>query len=346
MAKRKYRVEVNYPKNKKPQYFLVKDVWYKGKKRKVKKYLGTVLPSENDIERFSKEYSYEIELRVAHKKAEFSSVTYESDFIPLDLVIQIEEIRHIYKTFTELLTTNEIEVYERKFEVSYVQGTTSIEGNTFSLEEAYNLLVDGVSPNEKTLREINEIQNFRKVKYYRDKYKGKVTIDFIKMLHSLIMNNIDLDTAGIFRRIDDVAITGCEYNVTPSILIKDELEEIIEEYYQNIANAKFPFEQAVLFHYKLEMIHPFTDGNGRVGREILNYMIKKNEYPRLLFLGKDRDLYIKALQLGNKKNYADMVQIFVNLIISQRNEILRENLRKVVIPPRKTGQMRITEFGI
>jgi Fic family protein len=160
------------------------------------------------------------------------------------------------------------------------------------------------------------------------------------------MSNIDIQSAGVFRRMDNVGISGCDLQVTPSALIEQELTEIIDDYYKRIAQGWHPFEEAVMFHYKFEMIHPFTDGNGRVGREILNYMLTRIGYPKLLFLGSDRTTYINSLRLGNDEKYSDMIQIFAELITKQRSEILKENLKKVVIPPKKVGQLRITDFFI
>jgi Fic family protein len=91
-----------------------------------------------------------------------------------------------------------------------------------------------------------------------------------------------------------------------------------------------------MFHYDFELIHPFIDGNGRVGREIFNYMLKKCGYPRLLFLGEDRDIYIKSLKLSNEKRYAKMIEVFADLITKQRYHVLIERLKDVVIPPKKT----------
>lgn len=344
MGRKPYRVEVNYPKTGKPQYFLVKDVKVRGKKRKIKKYLGVVPLKAEDVDRYREIYAYDIELRAAKKRAELSSGFYRSQYLNAEQLRAIEEIRFIYKSFTSFLTTDEIDYYTRDFEVNYVEGTTSIEGNTISLEETYDLLVNGFTPKDKSMREINEVQNFRKVKAYRDKYRGKININFIKMLHSFIMDNIDLESAGTFRRIDDVGIAGCDIAVTPALLIEEELNKIIDDYYKRIKEGWHPFEEAVMFHYKFEIIHPFTNGNGRVGREIFNCMLKRIGYPRLLFLGSERDTYIRSLRLGNKEDYAKMIDIFSNLIIDQRLNFLTENLKKVVIPPKKTGQLRITDF--
>lgn len=241
----------------------------------------------------------------------------------------IEHIKHAYQAFTSLLTVNEIQAYEQKFEINYVQGTNTIEGNTLTVNQTADLLINGFTPEGKSLREINEIQNFKKVKTYRAKYRGKTTLDFIKTLHMLIMDNIDLDTAGEFRRNDNIGIAGYELMVTPAILIEQELQRAINEYYEEINNKGHPFETATLFHYKFEMIHPFTDGNGRVGREIFNYMLSKQGYPKLLFIGSDRQTYIKSLKHGNENQFTEMITIFANLISKQHHPALIEKLKKI-----------------
>jgi Fic family protein len=346
MGRKPYRVEVIYPKHEKPRYYLVKDVKVRGKKRKVSKYLGHNSLSTKEKEQYREDYAYEIEEKAAWKRAELSSSFYKSQYLSFDQVKLTEEIKYLYKTFIDLLTTAEIDVYEGSFEVQYVQGTTSIEGNTLTLRETYDLLVNGITPSAKSLREINEVQNFKKLKMYRDKYRRKVTVDFIKNLHRFVMSNIDTEFAGIFRRVDDIGIVGCDISVTPAILIEPELNSAISEYYTHLIEGWHPFEQTILFHHKFEIIHPFNDGNGRVGREVLNYMLTRVGYPRLLFLGKDRDTYLDSLKMGDHEDYAGMVKAFGDLVVKQRMNVLKENLKKVVHPPKRTGQLRITDFSL
>ena len=344
MSRKPYRVEVNYPKRGKPKYFLVKDVRVRGKKRKVRKYLGIIPPTADEIEAYRQKFAYEMEIKAATKRAEISISFFSLDHLSRGQVRKLEEIRYIYKAVTELLTINEIGVYENDFEIHYIQGTTVLEGNTLTLKQAHDLLVNNIAPKGKSLREINEVQNFKKVVRYRNQYRGKVSIDFIKTLHALIMDNIDYESAGTFRRVNDIGIAGCEVPLCPSIFIEDELNIIIKKYYSDLNNGKHPFEAAVMFHYEFEMIHPFTDANGRVGRELFNYMLIRERFPKLLFLGKDRELYIDALKLGNEENYGEMIHIFSNLIIKQRLDILKENLKRVATPIKKSGQLRLTDF--
>lgn len=342
-SKKRYRVETNYYNNK-PTHYLVKDVKYKNRRTKTRIYLGHVLPSAEEVAQYRIDYAYELEARAAEKRAELSSTFYTSQYLTPEQIKSIETVRHYYRTFTRFLTPSEASVYEKAFEINYIQGTTNIEGNTLTRRQAFDLLVNNITPQDKSLREINEVQNFKKVTLYRDKYRGKVSIDFIITLHSLIMSNIDIESAGVFRRIDDIGIVGCDIAITPSIMIKQELTELIKKYYKQIDAKIHPFEAAVLFHYEFEIIHPFTDGNGRVGREIFNYMLKRCEYPKLLFLGKDRDTYIKSLKLGNEDKYTEMIELFVELILTQQRHVLIERLKEVVQPIRKVDQLKLDDY--
>jgi len=347
MGRRPYRVEINYPVSGPPKYFLVKDIRVGNKKQKIKKYLCSGdPPNQEQVEEFRKQYSYEIEYKAALKKAELSSSRYILGYLKAESIENLEKIRFLYQTVSSLMTTDELKFYKENFEVTYIHGTTSIEGNTLTLDQAKSLIQDKIAPKGKELREINEVQNFKDVIKYRDSYKGKISLQFIKKLHSLIMKNIDDDGAGLFRNIDTVFITGSDIIVTPHMEIENELQKIIDYYYKRLSEGYHPFEEAVMFHYFFEIIHPFKDGNGRVGREIFNYILAKAEYPRLLFLGETRDYYIGALKDGNQDEFNVMVEKFVNLLVKQRFIILQKNLKTIVLRDTIThkGQMKLDSF--
>jgi Fic family protein len=76
------------------------------------------------------------------------------------------------------------------------------------------------------------------------------------------------------------------------------MNELIKVYNKN--KKMDPVELAARMHYKFESIHPFGDGNGRVGRLIINYILWHSGYPVLIMEYKKRKSYYKALQKGEE----------------------------------------------
>jgi Fic family protein len=345
MSRRPYRVEVSIPTTGKAKYFLVKESQIEGQRVKVKKFLCSGNPpSAEELENYRRLYAFDLELKAAKQFSNIITTNFKTEHLTNDQVNEIEVIRFLYKSVRDSFTKQELEAYERDFEINYIQGTTSIEGNTFSLKETKDLIFNKITPKGKSLREINEIQNFRNVKKYRESYSGKVTIDFVKSMHAIIMHNIDDDSAGYFRRADNVGIVGYDYPLTPAVEINRELTKILDFYDEKIKSRYHPFEEAVTFHYFFETIHPFVDGNGRVGRETFNFMLARYKYPKFVFPSRDRDRYIQALKLGNEGRYSEMVTYFADIIIEQNLNLLKDTIRKLIEMPIKSGQTRLTEF--
>jgi Fic family protein len=340
-----YRLERRASKDGAENFYLVKDIKVGKKNAKVRKYIGGFAPSPQELKRLSEKLALEIETQAVQKASRLSCARYSSRYLGEGMSERLELLRYTYKAFTEILTTDEKRRYEEEFEINYVQGTTAIEGNTLTLGDTRNLLYSGLLPAKRNLREINEVQNFRRVIDYRNRYLGRLSLRYIKDLHALIMNNIDYESSGTFRRTDLIGISGCDRALTPSFEIEDELGKIIDDYYNNICAGAHPFEEAVLFHYNFEMIHPFTDGNGRVGRELFNYLLMRSKpaYPKLLFLGKDRPEYLLALRHGNEGRYAEMLAVFAELIIRQRQRVLEENFKRIMESGQR-GQMRLSDY--
>jgi len=349
MSRRPYRLETRPGEdNLSAKYYLVKQSQVGNYRIKVSKYLysGGLPPSLSELEAYRKEFAFDLELKAAEKYAIAGLERYNTRYLSQDRLKQIEQIRYLNKSFRESLTIHELNGYERDFEIRYVQGTTSIEGNTLTLGETADLIENDILPNNKSRREVNEVQNFKAVKYYRDHYRGEISLDFIKNLHAIIMRNIDDESAGYFRRVDSIAISGYPDLLTPASEISNELKKIINFYNERIKKNSHPVEEAILFHYFFESIHPFSDGNGRVGREILNFVLFKDKYPKLLFPKKGRSRYISALKLGNQEDYKEMVDEFADILIEQNLEFLRDRTKEMISLPIKEGQSRLTDFLI
>ena len=336
----RYKLESEKYNNRSPKYFLVRYISFKGKHSRVRQYLGTTEPTPEDLAKAIKDFAYDLELKAAEKLADMACSYYTADYLGQSEIKEIEKLRFLHSSYISSLNQIELEVYTQQNENLYIHGTTAIEGNTLTLQETHYLLNEDIVPKEKSLREINEVQNYKYVKAYVEKYKGKVNLKFIRELHSLIMNNIDMrfESPGAFRRHNLVYIGGCDLSVTLANMIEIDLKDLINSYYDAIKNQKHPFEQAILFHYKFELIHPFSDGNGRTGREILNYLLKKEGYPQLIIPKKSREAYISALTLGNNNQNVEMIRIFTDLMLAGYEKELA-NLRNIVVPTKGQTQL-------
>lgn len=332
MKSLRYKLESERSDNKSPKYFLVRYISFKGKHSRIRQYLGTTEPTSDALAKAIRDYAYDLELKAAEKVADMACSYYTAYYLSQSEIKEIEKLRFLHNSYLSSLNKIELEVYTQQNESLYIHGTTAIEGNTLTLRETHYLLNEEIVPKEKSLREINEVQNFKHVRAYVEKYKGKVDLKFIRELHSLIMNNIDIgfESPGTFRRHNLVYIGGCDLSVTLANMIEVDLKDLITSYYASIKNRNHPFEQAILFHYKFELIHPFSDGNGRTGREVLNYLLKKEGYPQLIILKESREAYISALTLGNNNQNVEMITVFNDLMLASYTKELAD-LRNVIV---------------
>jgi Fic family protein len=305
-------------------YFLSKDIHFKGKRRRIRIPWKGQPPDISDLEHIVLSRIDEVLEKAQRARISLTSDYYALEYIPIELTQTLEEIAVAVQFMLDFLPLHEQEIYKQRFGMRYIHGTTSIEGNTLSLQQVRDLIEFDEIPQAKSKREVFEVNNFERVLEYRNAYKGKVTLPFIKKLHELIIRETGEAQPGSFRQHDRIMIVGYDSPLCPSILIEEELQKGIDTYYTKVRNKYHPFEQAALFHLHFETIHPFDDGNGRVGREIFNYMITKEGYSPMLFLGEERETYISALNAGNNTKYGNMVGKFMEMYISLYHSVARD----------------------
>lgn len=183
------------------------------------------------------------------------------------------------------------EIY-KNFIIEFAYNTASIEGNTIKLEEARKLLDEGLTPKDRTLREIYDLQNTEKVFISLLEEKKSLNHELIVNIHKRLLENID---PRIGYRNHDVRVIKANFKSTPAPYVKTDMDLLLE-WYEQSKNYLHPLVLAAIFHHKFEKIHPFMDGNGRVGRMILNFILISNNYPPLIIHRKKREKYLQALR--------------------------------------------------
>ena len=217
---------------------------------------------------------------------------------------------HYHNVFDKLDELSKKEIF-KNYIIEFAYNTASIEGNTISLEEARNLLNEGITPKDKTLREVYDLQNTEKVFFeiLNSKLDNELEHGFIIWVHDRLLENID-ERKGY--RTTDIRVIRSNFEASPGKYVKTDMDLLIK-WYNNNRNKFHPLILAASFHHKFERIHPFMDGNGRTGRMIMNFILLKNRLPPTIIRKKTRKEYLEALRESDTsglwkvdKNYANL----------------------------------------
>lgn len=245
------------------------------------------------------------------------------DYLQDELVELLEMLRFAYAFFLKQYSESDLKKYEEAVYTKYVYGTTSIEGNTYTLRETDITLNEGLTVSGKEKREFYEVENYSRLKKHLDNIKD-IVVDkaFIKTIHGFILANIDQESAGEFRRID-VGIRGTTFEPPPAIVVEDEVDALLS-WYSDHETKMHPIELVSIFHQKFEEIHPFRDGNGRVGRELLRIMLHNAGFPSIFIDKSNRERYLKGLDKGNKKEYKSICDFIAENILEVHKTLIKK----------------------
>ena len=250
------------------KYFYLQHSLRKGKKVITKeKYLGTEVPVnvEEIISTFKKEIQNNINKNLETIKKNFQS-----------------EWRKIPESARE----KELE----RISIDFTYNTNAIEGSTITLEETREIIHNKISPN-KPLRDVKETEAHNKVFLQMLKKDEKITKELLSQWHQNIFGETKPDIAGRFR---DYLVRVGSHLAPDWQDVKNLMKKFIE--FINKNKKMNPVELAGRVHYQFEKIHPFGDGNGRIGRLLMNFILWRSGYPMLIIEYKKRKSYYKVLQ--------------------------------------------------
>ncbi len=195
------------------------------------------------------------------------------------------------------------------FRIRYAHETTAIEGNTLTLRETQAVIEEGITVHGKSLREHLEVVNAKDALDWLTEAVGKkepLSENTILKIHQMLMKGILQDEAGMYRRVP-VFIKGANH-VPPNWQKIPKLMNEFEMWLKEEDHAN-PIIFAAEAHARLARIHPFTDGNGRTCRLLVNYILMQHGYPPALYTSGDRVAYLNALSEADKGNYEPFVEI-------------------------------------
>lgn len=186
-------------------------------------------------------------------------------------------------------------------------GTNAIEGNTLTWKEVERILIEQRSVSNAPLLDVLEtIQHEAAFRGLIRRVSASIDLITVLELHDEVFRGL-LPDAGQWRRVN-VRITGSRH--TPprmeKVLIK--MKEWVEEYSNRDMIGEPVFPLAAWMHHSFEGIHPFSNGNGRIGRLLLNLHFLKHSWPPIHILQSDRDVYISCLEEGHFGNLSRLIE--------------------------------------
>ncbi len=236
------------------------------------------------------------------------------------LKLEYEQLRASHNDLLKMIAESELP--------EMVYNSNAIENSTLTLKETEKILLAQALMRDVSLRETYEATNLaRVIKYLWTRPNYELSVANLELLHQMLLGGINDDYAGRIRRSGEYVRVGWHIAPAPE-LVKPMLEDIIHQYNSN--NDKYFLEKIAEFHLQFETIHPFCDGNGRIGRLIINLQLAVLGYPPVIIQNKGkREEYYPIFDEWRDKHKSDKFSDYLYLALSEslhkRLAYLRDN---------------------
>jgi len=222
-------------------------------------------------------------------------------------------IRSNYLNEWDKLSESIKERKKEEFSIIFTYNTNSIEGSTITLQETLEIVKEGIAP-KKPIRDIKETEAHSKLFLEMLNSKEKISKDLILYWHKKLFEQTKEDIAGQFR---EYGVRVGNYKAPDWQDVEKSILEIIN--FINNSNKNI-IEIVARSHYRFEKVHPFGDGNGRIGRLLMNYILWINKYPMIVIEKKKVSSYYNALKNDEEK----FIKYFFRSYLKAHKEFLEK----------------------
>ncbi len=258
--------------------YLVQSYRWEGSLRRKERYLGTSVPAnlaplETELDR------------------EIRAETWYALF---------DKIKLAYGENRRIQPPSVREKETRDFVLEFTYDSNRIEGSTLTLEDTRSLLEKGVLPADKLLSDAQEAQKHARLLARLLAAPEPLDLRHLLGWHRALFGDTKSDLAGRLRDYE-VRIRGSRHLPPSALEVRPSLLELLRRVART-SRTVHPVERAADFHFRFEHIHPFGDGNGRVGRLAMNLLLAQEGYPLLNIRYAGRRGYLRALELASRVN--------------------------------------------
>nr|WP_315137365.1 Fic family protein [uncultured Capnocytophaga sp.] len=252
----------------------------------------------------------------------------------MDIFDYIDQLSATYNSLLPMSSENQRR-WDKKVRLEFNYNSNHIEGNTLTYGETELLLLFDETHGSRPMRDYEEMKAhdvaFQKIKEWATDTETPLTEQDIKNLNQIILvqpfwkNAITPDGQPSRRQItvgnyktqpNSVRLPNgelFEYTAPQEVPIK--MQELME-WYRDEQTTLHPVTLAAMFHYKFVCIHPFDDGNGRVSRLLMNYVLLAHKLPPVVIKSSDKQNYLHALHLADTGQYEAFIRYIAEQVVS------------------------------
>lgn len=239
-------------------------------------------------------------------KQKFLLEFYREEWIPIT-----KEIHKNFQKERKRMPKDIIKKELKNFAIKFIYNTQKIEGSTLTLKETADLLENGKTPANKPISDAKEAENHQKLFFELLKFKKDLSLEVMLSWHKKLFNDTKSDIAGKIRDYN-VGIGISKFQPPRHQAVPLLLKGFFVWYNKN-KKLLNPVELAALVHLKIVTIHPFGDGNGRISRLMMIYVLNRFEHPMLNIDYSNRNSYYNALERSQvKENDIHFLRWFMN----------------------------------
>ncbi len=299
------------------KYYLVYSYRTGDKVQKIRLYLGTNL-NKSEIQLKRKVAEGKMRIKLARKKSinPYKTVLSSSELADIKELEPNGRIKLIHLSDEEWL----------RFTETFTYDTNAIEGSTVEKSEVQKILEDNKWP-DRSKQEISETFGVSEAVKHIRTTKEHLSIELIKILHSIVFKNSKGFAGSVRKNGEEVVVVDRFGNVVHRGAHPENILSLLKElvsWYEKNKKRYPPLVLAAVVHNQFENIHPFTDGNGRVGRLLLINILLKNGLPPVNIELENRKEYYEALQeYQNNGNIRSTVELLLKEYRRLKNIIKR-----------------------
>lgn len=299
-----------------------------GRRKPISVYLGSELPG-NLAEVVQHNFEY------IAKLANDTITAKEKEYFVPKSTLPIENARFWYQSLHHELLENDLELFRSLFSILFILNSNRSEGSDVIRKDIEKLVQRKHKP--KTIMDL-EVRNSLAALRFAFSSQMKWTVKSLTTLHRLLFDKLVPEIAGKLKR-ENVIVNNEQ--TTDWKLVKKELQSLLQWFSKN-KKKYYPPILALTFHYRFEKIHPFVDGNGRIGRLLFNAFLLQQGYMPTIFFSENHTAYSSGISKALQGHTKKLATYYIDQVAKTRKAVQKYKQEGII----KGGSLQVGRWEI